>query len=122
MFQSCVSLVTVPFFDTSSVTNVNGMFSTSNVNSIPAYDFSSVSSSSNFSNVFNSAFSIARIEATGFNYTFSVLNCNLSSAALDELYTNLPTVVGQTITVTGNYGVDADDPTIATAKGWTVVG
>ena len=122
MFNNCSSLVTVPLFDTSSVTNVNSMFSSSNVNSIPAYDFSSVSSSSNFSNVFANAFSIARIEATGFNYTFSVQNCNLSSAALDELYTNLPTVVGQTITVTGNYGVDADDPTIATAKGWTVVG
>ena len=121
MFQGCVSLVTVPFFDTSSVTTVVNMFNTSNVNSIPAYDFSSVSSSSNLA-AFANVFSIARIEATGLNYTFSVINCNLSSAALDELYTNLPTVVGQTITVTGNYGVDADDPTIATAKGWTVTG
>jgi len=29
---------------------------------------------------------------------------------------------GTNITVTGNYGVSGDDPTIATAKGWTVTG
>jgi hypothetical protein len=28
----------------------------------------------------------------------------MSSDALNELYTALPTVVGQTLTVTGNYG------------------
>jgi hypothetical protein len=44
----------------------------------------------------------------------------LSGAALDEIYTNLATVVGKTIIVTGNYGTASDDPTIATAKGWTV--
>jgi len=46
----------------------------------------------------------------------------LSSAALNEIYTNLATVTGQTITVSGNYGTTGDDPTIATAKGWTVSG
>jgi hypothetical protein len=30
-------------------------------------------------------------------------------------------VVGQTITVTGNYGTATHDPTIAQNKGWTVV-
>jgi hypothetical protein len=50
----------------------------------------------------------------------SYLNCNLSAAALDEIYTNLPVVVGKTIIVTGNYGVAGDNPVIATAKGWTV--
>ena len=72
--------------------------------------------------MFNTCPSLSRIEATGFNYTFSVASCKLSSAALDEIYTNLPTVTGQTITVSGNYGVSGDDPTIATAKGWTVTG
>jgi len=66
--------------------------------------------------------SLARIEAKDFRFTFSVANCKLSAAALDEIYTNLPIVVGQTITVTGNYGIAGDDPTIATLKGWTVTG
>lgn len=32
------------------------------------------------------------------------------------------TFVARTITVTGNYGVTSDTPSIATAKGWTVTG
>jgi surface protein len=96
MFNGCNSLTSVPLFDTSSVTN--------------------------FANMFANCNSLARIEAKDFNFTFSVASCKLSAAALDEIYTNLPTVTGQTITVTGNYGIAGDDPTIATAKGWTVTG
>jgi hypothetical protein len=65
---------------------------------------------------------LARIEAKNFRFTFSVASCKLSSTALDEIYTNLPIVVGQTITVTGNYGTTGDNPAIATAKGWAVTG
>ena len=43
--------------------------------------------------------------------------------ALDAIYTNLASgVTAQTITVTGNWGVATDTPSIATAKGWTVTG
>jgi hypothetical protein len=52
--------------------------------------------------------------------TFTVASCKLSPAALDALYTSLPTVTGKTITVTGNYGTSGHTPSIATAKGWTV--
>ncbi len=55
-------------------------------------------------------------------FTFSVANAKMSATALNEMYSILPTVTGQTVTVTGNYGVSGDDPTIATVKGWTVVG
>ena len=41
---------------------------------------------------------------------------------LNEIYSNLETVTGKTITVTGNYGTASDNPSIATAKGWTVTG
>ena len=66
--------------------------------------------------------SVSRIQAKEFKYTFSVANCKLGATELNEIYTNLPTVTGQTITVSGNYGTATDDPTIATAKGWTVTG
>jgi len=72
--------------------------------------------------LFTACNSLARIQAKDFKFTFSVANCKLSAAALDEIYTNLPVAVAQTITVTGNYGTTGDDPTIATAKGWTVTG
>ena len=45
------------------------------------------------------------------------------AAALNEIYANLSANgAGKTITVTGNYGTASDDPSIATAKGWTVTG
>ena len=48
----------------------------------------------------------------------------MSAAALNEMFTILPTVVGQTVTITGNYGAldPACDRSIATAKDWTVIG
>jgi len=65
---------------------------------------------------------MTRIKTTGMKYSFNISETELNSAELDEVYTNCATVTGQTITVTGCRGTNADDPTIATAKGWTVVG
>jgi hypothetical protein len=46
----------------------------------------------------------------------------LSGSELNSIYTALSANgAGKTITVTGNYGTSTDDPTIATAKGWTVI-
>ena len=123
MFSGCNSLASVPLLDTSSATNMATMFSNCfSLVSVPALVTTAVSSSSGFNSMFSNCNSLARIEAKDFRFTFSVQNCKLSAAALDEIYTNLPTVVGQTITVSGNYGIAGDDPTIATAKGWTVTG
>lgn len=119
----CTRLTSIPLFNTSAATNVTRFLSGCvNLSSVPALDFSSVTSSANLGLMFSGDTSLARIQATGFKFTFSVASCNLSSTALNEIYTNLPTVTGQTITVTGNYGTAGDNPAIATAKGWTVVG
>jgi hypothetical protein len=64
--------------------------------------------------------SLQRMSATGFAFSFSLANCQLSGAQLDAIYTALPSVSGQTITVSGNFGTATHDPTIATTKGWTV--
>jgi hypothetical protein len=93
----------------------NGCFS---LKQIPAFDVTSVT---NFTNTFNGCSSNSYVGATGFSESFSIASNSLSSSALDDLYTNLPSV-SKTLTVTGNYGTSADDPTIATGKGWTVVG
>lgn len=50
-----------------------------------------------------------------------VSNNSLSSQALDKFYTDLDNGTGS-LSVSGNPGVEADDPTIATAKGYTVFG
>jgi len=123
MFSSCVSLKNIPLFNTVAVTNMGSMFSGCNsLTSIPALITTAVTSLSNFSNIFSTCNSLARIEAKNFRFTFSVASCKLSATSLDEIYTNLPIAVSQTITVTGNYGTATDNPAIATAKGWTVTG
>ncbi len=123
MLNGCRSLTSVPLFNTAAVTNMTSMLSGCNsLTSVPALVTTAVTSSSNFSSMFGSCNNLARVEAKDFRFTFSVANCKLSAAALDEIYTNLPTVTGQTITVSGNYGIAGDAPTIATAKGWTVTG
>ena len=84
-----------------------------------------MSAATNAANTFLTATSLAKCEATGLAINVSFANCSLSSAALDEIYTNLADLTGltgQTITVTGNYGTAGDDTTIATNKNWTVTG
>jgi hypothetical protein len=121
MFNNCVLMTHPPVFDTSAVTNISGMFrNCSSLTEIPDFDFSSVTTVDG--TTFTSNRSLRRIRMTGLGVSFSVANCSLSSDALNEIYTNLPTVTSKTITVSGNYGVSGDDPTIATAKGWTVSG
>jgi hypothetical protein len=89
---------------------------------VPLLNVSTVSNAGGFASAFTPCRSLSRIEAKNFRFTFSVASCKLSATALDEIYTNLPTVSSQTITVTGNYGTATDNPAIATAKGWAVTG
>jgi hypothetical protein len=73
--------------------------------------------------MFSACASLARGALSGTTRAISYSGCKLSAAELNEIYTNLGTASGaQTITVTGNYGTASDNPTIATAKGWTVTG
>lgn len=94
----------------------------SGLQTVPPMNTTGVTSSANFGSFVASCSNLARIQATGQRFSFSVASCKLSAAALNELFTGLPTVTGQTITVTGNYGINQAgyDPTIATTKGWTV--
>ena len=123
MFNSCSDIVRIPAFNTSSVTNFSAMFSgCTTLVEVPEFDMSTPTAASGYSTTFTNCTSLSRIRATGIRFSFTLANLKLSATALNEIYTNLPTVTGQTITVSGNYGVASDDPTIATAKGWTVTG
>ena len=57
--------------------------------------------------------------ASGTGLQFS--NCNFNATTLNTIFTNL-TSGAHTITITGNPGAGTCDTTIATNKGWTVVG
>jgi surface protein len=118
MFYSCAQITTIPVLASSLVTDFTNMFRNCySLINIPAISFTAATT---HSGMFIGCFSICKSLATDTKIDISYANCNLSATALNEIYTNLATVTSKTITVTSNYGTASDDPTIATAKGWTV--
>lgn len=143
--QLCSGLISVPLFNTALGTTFRFFYlSNTSLQSIPVYnvslgqDFTSFcescrslqsvpalnfASRTDIGTMLASGTSISRIQATfPANLNLNLANLALGPAALNEIYTNLPVAVGspRTITVTGNWGTAAHNPTIATAKGWTV--
>lgn len=122
VFNGCTNLIEVPDLNTVLASNWGSTFqSCTNLKSISSNSQAGVSSSSSYSSMFNGCVSLEKM-VMPLKYTFSIANCHMSAKALDDMYTALPTVTGQTVTVTGNYGTANDNPSIATAKGWTVTG
>jgi surface protein len=121
MFDSCIRLQSVPLFDTSSLTAAGNMFYLCQaLIEIPAMNLSLVTSASNFA---SGCWELRRSNVTGLTVAHSYSATKLTAAELNNIYTNLGTASGTpAITVTGAAGVTTDDPTIATAKGWTVTG
>jgi hypothetical protein len=118
--QGCTSLQSVPLFNTAAGTNFNGFLQgCTSLQSVPLFN---TAAGTSFANFLNGSTSLSRIQATfPANQNISLANLSLGPDALNEIYTNLPTASGTpTITVTGNWGTAAHDPTIATNKGWTV--
>lgn len=122
IFSGCTSLVSVPSYSFPIITTagLGTMFSNcGQLSSLPTMNFgTSYTSNGSFC---SNDFALKRM-LIPLRFTFSVANAKMSAAALNEMYSILPTVTGQTVTVTGNYGVSGDDPSIATSRGWTVVG
>ena len=121
MLQSCKSLTTIPSYVFGTITTTSFQNFTTGCDSLQIFPSISIGSSYTTNGVLSSCFSLKRM-LMPLRFTFSVANAKMSATALNEMYTALPTVTSQTVTVTGNYGVSGYDPTIATAKGWTVVG
>ena len=121
MFSGCTSLTSIPALNTAAGTSFANMFyNCYSLTSIPALN---TAAGKSFTSMFSGCTSLTSVELTGCKYSVSVASCLLSGTALDTLYTSLGTAAAsQSITVTGNYGTPTDTPSIATAKGWTVVG
>lgn len=149
MFTTCVNLrkVVFPSGAFASVTNFSGLFQ--NCSNLRYVEFgSALTAATNISNMFNSCRQLMHIKfasggfasvTTTTNFLNQCVNlaklenCSIPvswtligrfvAAQLDAIYTALPTITSQTITVSGaGPGISGDDPTIATAKGWTVTG
>jgi surface protein len=131
MFNACTNIGAIPAFDSSAANGTNGfnaMFANcTSLQQIPDINFNraAITTNASYSATFTNCPSLSKINwspGNGPKFTFSLVNCKLSAAALNQIYTSLPTVTGQTITVSGNVGIAGDDPSIATAKGWSVTG
>jgi surface protein len=133
LFQTCTNLQSVPAFNTSGALLGTSAFTNmftgcTSLQQVPDINFNRTTITTNaaYNSMFTGCASLSKIGIgtpnTGPKFTFTVTSCKLSAAALDALYTSLPTVSAQTITVTGNVGIAGDNPAIATAKGWTVTG
>jgi hypothetical protein len=145
MFQNCSTLLTIPLLDTSHGVTFTGMFDgCASLLTLPDLDIhlgtvatamfqncyalallptlnAAALTSGSLASAFSGCDSLQSVVLTGMRFSFSVANAKLSADALNALYTGLASgVTGQTVTVTGNVGTATDDPTIATAKGWTV--
>ena len=97
MFYNCCSLQSVPLFVTSAVTSMASMF----------YSCSSLQS----------------VDISPISVSLSLSGCLLSKNAIINIFNNLATVAGQTITVSSNWGytlLTTTDREIATNKGWTI--
>jgi hypothetical protein len=127
VFYECYSINKLPYIQNlTNVTNTTGMFF--NCRGVKEYgpmDWSKVTNTggtATTTRMFYQNWSLSRCQITGITATVSFESCSLGATALNEIYTNLGPGTGKTIVVTGNWGTAADDPTIATGKGWTVTG
>lgn len=119
LFNGCTSLVKTPSYSFSSIITATGIFyGCSSLMIVGNITFGTLTGNSN---IFYNNYSLSKMTLP-LKLTFTVANSKMSATELNAMYTALPTVTGQTITVTGNYGTATDTPSIATAKGWTVTG
>jgi hypothetical protein len=123
MFRNARVLQELPEgFQTNGLTNWTQLFDGSNMlREIPSLD---ASSGTTFTYTFRNCYSLKRCGIYGILITHDYTNCAMNAENLNRVFTNLGSgVSSQTITVTGNPGVSEPgyDPSIATAKGWTVV-
>lgn len=119
IFQNCEALCEIPLFNFSNVSSFSNAFNQClNLQVIPNIYMSSASSTSN---AFNNCISLKKATVQNLSISTSFNNCLMGTSELDELMTALPTVSGQTLTLTNNPGSTTCDTSIATGKGWTVL-
>lgn len=121
IFTGCSRLRSVKFTSLYGASNITQMCSSCPY--LASLELPSINSQTTLTAVLPTSADLRNVRMPGAKTTFSVASNRLNAAALNQLFTDLASgVSAQTITVTGNLGINEPgyDPTIATAKGWTV--
>lgn len=119
---TCTKIVEVTGIDVSKATTLNSAFYNMpgirklhlTANSIPA--------SVDWVNVVLYDGSLVDLILTGAKHNISIINTKMSATSLNAFFSSLGDGTGRTVTITGARGAATCDRSIATAKGWTVVG
>ncbi len=116
LFAFCSGLTSIGLLNFSGGDTSNMFLNCSSLTTIPAIDFTGCT----FSSTFDGCSALSSVLATGIADEVSFANCNMNAAALNVLFTNLGTVVGKNINVSGNPGAATCNTALAIAKGWSV--
>jgi hypothetical protein len=124
VFRNCTALTEVPYIGFGQFIDVTEMFAgctslTTFGDPMGGIDLGSVIVATD---MFVGCVNLDWSYGVAYSCDISFANCNLSAEALDFIYGSVSFDVTGTITVTGNPGVGSDDPSIAEAWGWVVVG
>jgi hypothetical protein len=122
MFSNCTSLETIPLLDLSKSFIIQTMFNNCTaLQTIPVLNFGTpVYASQPFAGCTN--LKQAATNAPLFS-PWSVNDLNLSPAAINDVFKNLPTgAAGRQCYIYNNWGAAGCDRTIAQNKGWIVIG
>lgn len=120
MINGCSCLIILPNLTTPAATNFTNFASNCAALQVTGtLDMSAALTGQ--TGAFSGCTSLSKSGVSGCKFAITFTG-KLSGPELNRIYTNLGVASAQTINVTGNYGTTADDPTIATAKGWTVTG
>ena len=134
IFTNCGSLVTINNLDNFGSTTATPLVAASTINYANLITsltfkcpFSILGLNGQSATNFNRLNSLRLLNAgagqwTGASPQINVSYCDLDVAALDQLFTDLTTIVGKTIDIKGCTGASGCTRSIATAKGWTVSG
>lgn len=120
-FYSCSMLEYIKFPAMPNLTTMEYAFYFCTILEIIEFTTGSFGLLTNMNSAFGSNYGLRRLVNFSVPISFTVPG-KMAAEELNEIYTALPTVTSKTITVTGHYGTGGDNPSIATAKGWTVTG
>jgi len=124
MFETANGLQVCPGITMTNVTNVNNMFSNmAALRVVPSLNLSKVTTGTNMFQ--NTTYTLSSVGLTGVSFSINLTNNIMGATALNNLYNSLATVGAsgsgvRTIQVSGNWGYDDSDKTIAIGKGWAV--